>query len=648
MEDANMKWVPVLEKSFQMSTRNLKCLDWNEDNYLFMGFQGTLCALNMSNFNISEEEMTFPVKEQPEESDSIAFQRVLTRLESDGDELSDLMTERNIPGFGELISIGVQRKEEEFLIVRGIPLRSLGLFNWLGKCIGAVVSGTSHNAVYLFLREENGGSLILDTSSDSPWRNEYQFDIRVGVLTDTSFCLQLCGMGYKHHEESLLFCFGGTEGAELWHICMNTNSSPTLEARCLQKLTNECVGSCKFISNSSLTIISLGKQNGQIQMYQLGDDQSNSLLEVAKYSSDIDSMIIEQCWFHLNDHTWIVLFCGGNSLCSVECKLLHDNQLQLEPIASILDAHKAFITAICCNRWGHFATASLDGSVKLWTENLQLITVIRDEDHHYSLHGLAFSPNGLCLALLGNIRLETDDRLTGAKPHSSVLLYCPFEGEPYERMYEGTWKYFLDGNQSLRPFVTWDVELSIFRVWQAKKDQGQIEQFTKHVDIDHYSNETIVYRRILHCLKYLASKYFTQTWSESFWNEQSSLIREHLCSSLKQFHNLKSIAAISNMGKSNRRKVKEKSFHSVSSIEQRIVEAMFGYLQKWQPDYFSQQRDQLGFLDYINPESLEFCPICKQRNLLPCSKNIPLVSSCASGHIFRRFADQLLYSFLRK
>ncbi|GJQ09701.1 hypothetical protein GpartN1_g1492.t1 [Galdieria partita] len=645
MEVTSNKWVPVLEKSFQMPTRNMKCLDWNEDNYLFIGFQGTLCALNLSNFNISEEDVNFPIKSQSEESDKVLFQRILTRLESDGDDLSELVAERNFLGFGELISVDVRKKEEEFLVLKGIPLRSLDFRKWLGNCIGAVLSGSRLNGVYLFLRKENEGSLILDTSSGSPWRNEYQFDIQVGVLTDISFCRDSCQLGYHHHEESLLFCFSGTRGAELWRICMNGNHSSSLEARCLQKLTNECVGSCKFVSSSSSAIISFGKQNGQIHICRLSDDR-NSLLEVAQFYSNISSMIIEQCWFHVSNQIWIVMFCGGNSLCSVECEFLHDNQLQLKLVAATFDAHKAFITAICCNRWGHFATASLDGSVKLWTQKLQLIAFIRDEDYNYSIHGLAFSPNSICLAVLGNIRLETDERLTGAKPHSSVVIYCPFEGELYEQNYGQTWKCCLEDycvmkETNLRPFVSWDIELANFRVWQWRKDQRQIDEFMKHIDIGYDSNESLVYRRILYCLKFLASKYFTVTWCESLLNEQSALISEHVCNSLKQLHNVKS-KAFSSKGKRTRRRMNEELFHSLSNIEQGVVEGMLRYLQKWQPESFSEQREQFGILTDIHAESLEFCPICKERNLLPCSRNTPLVSSCLSGHIFRRCVLSLL------
>lgn len=634
MEETGIEWVPVLEKSFQMSSRNLRCLDWNEDNYLFIGFQGSLCALNLCNFNISEENVNFPTQLKAEEGDEVAFNRLLKRLESDSEDLSDSVADRNFLAFGELISVGVEKKEEEFFNVKGIPLHSLALYNWLENCIGVVVSGSSHNTAYLFVRKQNGGSLIPDTSSGSPWRNAYQFHIQVGMLTDLSFCHTVSLKTEQNQAgENVICCFSGTNGAELWLLCGTTNASPSLEAHFRRRLTTECVGSCKLLSDSSSILISLGQQNGQLCIYQLANDL-DSFFQVAHFGSSISSIIVEQCWYCLSSRVWMVVFSGGNSLCSVELSLLDDNQTQLKHIANVADAHKAFITAICCNQWGHFATSSLDGSVRLWTKMLQLITVIRNEDQSYSLHGLAFSPNGLCLAVLGSIRLETDERVTGAKPHSSVIIYCPFEGKLYEEKYAQVWRHFLDDslfNEETYPgcFMTWDMELAIFRVWQAKKDKNRMEQFIN--EINRHSSGSLVYRRILYCLKCLATKYFAQTWSEPLWNEQSALITEHICNSLNRLYSRQSLG-----GKSTKCK---DWFGSLSKVEQGAVEAMLGYLRKWQPHHLGKH---LSFETGTDADVLEFCPICKERNLSICCENTPLVSSCRSGHIFRRCILSLL------
>jgi len=632
MEDSCFKWIPILEKPFQMSSRNLKCLDWHEDNYLFIGFQKALCALNLASFDVEEEDLNLPIKLQTEERDNFVFQRIVARLEGD-DDLSDLGAEKKYLGYGELISLGAGKKEEDFLVVKGIPLRSLGLDGWLRHCIGAVVSGTSQNEAYVFVRKENKGSLILDTSSGSPWRNECHLDIHVGILADIRFI----GDSFETKEESLLFCFCGTGGAELWRLHMNDSDSPFLEAHFLQQLTSACVGSCQLFNHSSGRIISLGEGNGLVSVYQLSQGHC---LKVAQFCSDIHSIIIEQCWFHLTSNTWILLFCGGNSLCSVQFEFLEDQRIKFDQIAIIQDAHSGFISCICCNRWGHFASASLDGSVKLWTERLELITVIRNEDSSFSVHGLAFSPNGICLAVLGNIRLETDERLTGAKPHSSVLLYCPVEGELYERNYAEAWKYALDDlvvqkeTNNMRPLITWDVELVNFRIWQARKDQNRIERFVERISTE--SHESIVQRRILFCWKYLAFKYFTQSWSEPLSKEQSELITEHICTSFKQLDK-----KIFSQSKSAKRKAK-RDIPSISSIEQGAVEAMLRYLQRWQPQDFSEQWKHFGSLTDTDLETLEFCPVCKERNLLPCSRTTPLVSSCHNGHIFRRCMLSLL------
>eukprot|EP00871_Galdieria_phlegrea_P003816 jgi/Galph1/4435/GphlegSOOS_G3071.1 len=612
MEEESSSWVPLLQKSFQLPASGVNCLCWNDDNFIYTGLQGTLSALDVSSTQLSDNALLEILKDPKEKCMQDYLANILAELEDDDEEQESI----SVLGSGELIS--------------GDPWKRTWIFS-----VGMVFSVTN-TGLKVWLKLNNFNSSVLDNPARCSWKLCSSFDSKVGLVTDCSFTrAPISSSASLEEDSSLLMCLCGSSGAELWKFFITHEGS--FHSTFVTQITGESGGSCSFIPESA-SFVCIGFKNGRVTVYNILNDDKLNAKEISQFSSMVKGTITGQCWYSHQRNIWYLFVSGGNSLCCIEVDMNNNDQIELKQISTVIKAHDALVNAVCCNQWGIIASASLDGSLKLWSTILEPIIEIRRNQEVYSLHGIAFSPNGLCLAVLENIRTEYSNRKapTG-KLHSSIKIYSPVSGKVFQQMQSTECDAIIQSLVTKKepfPFISWDIEHAIFQISRIKNQLDSVRKIVSQAMND-CDEKSIVSKRIQHCLTRLLENHTSESSSEALLKEEALLMTRHIVSSLKQLSCHLDTCLVRN-------KSRVKSKLELGFLETSAVHAMLSYLQTWFPDSIDDELQKLISFVQIDLNLLELCPLCNDRTLFPSSKNIPLFSRCQVGHIFRRCLLSLL------